>query len=126
MAVQTNSRYVGSAAYLDSQGRLFLGDRIKFPFRNLSDNEVYTVRGRETLRSIAATHYSELSVPPRFFAASLYFVIVDFQPEDFDELQDPWLPLIPGTTLILPSSRTVTSQIFPNLNAALAEFRDGL
>jgi hypothetical protein len=123
--VQINSRYIGSTGFIDSSGNLFLSDRTRFPFQNLADNEVYTVKGGETLRSIAARKYASLTVIPRFYAASLYFLIADFQPDDFEELQDPSIPLIPGTTLILPSERTVSDQILPGLSAAIADLGNG-
>lgn len=111
---------MGSVAYQDGRGNLFLSDRVKFPFVNLADNKTHTVRRGDTLRSIAAHAYSALSTDT-FFAASLYWVIADFQPEAFPAVTDPSLTLPVGTQLIIPSARTVQDRILPNLSKLLSE-----
>lgn len=85
-------------------GLLVMTDRERFAFRNYQDNRVHIVREGDTLWHLAGRYFKGM---PR--ACGLWWVIADFQPSP---IQDPTLALQAGTTLYVPSIRTVQEEIF--------------
>ena len=112
MPPRTNSRHLYTTAQkrdADTPGLpLFLSDRTPFRYRNLNDNRVVTVREGDTLHRIASRVYAPLGQLPFISAASLWWVIADFQPIP---IHDPTLRLVLGEKLIVPSLRTVTEKV---------------
>lgn len=92
-----------------SDGAVFLTDRERFLYVELADNISHIVVDGDSLHSIAAQNYAELSDPPHFSGASLWWAIADFQPIP---IHDPTIVLTSGTTIIVPSLRTVMDKIF--------------
>lgn len=84
--------------------RVLLSDRKRFLFEQRSDNIHHLVQQGDTLDSIASRYYSGL---PR--SAGLWWVVADFQPTP---IHDPTLRLEPGTTIVVPSLRTVVEDVF--------------
>ncbi len=81
-----------------------LCEREPYGYREFSDNREHVVSQGETLFSLAAHYLGSL---PR--GAGLWWVIADFQP---DPIHDPTIKLSPGSTLIIPSVRTVLEAVF--------------
>ncbi len=112
MPPRTNSRHIYSTAQTRDSNTaglpIFLSDRVPFRYRNLSDNRVVTAKTGDSLHRIAAKVYAPLGQLPYISAASLWWVIADFQPIP---IHDPTLQLVAGEKLIVPSLRTVTEQI---------------
>jgi hypothetical protein len=98
------SRYTFSQGVLDDQERLLLTDREPFRFRDLPDNRLHVVAEGDSLFSLAAQLFASLDRP-----AGLWWIIADFQPEP---IIDPTLELEVGRTLVVPSLRLVTEEIF--------------
>jgi hypothetical protein len=69
---------------------------------------VHEVREGDTLQSIAAAAWPGLGQLPFVSAASLWWVIADFQPVP---IHDPTVQLVPGEKLIVPSRRTVEERV---------------
>lgn len=84
--------------------RLLLADRERFAYRNYRDNRVHVVKEGDTLWHLAGRYFDGV---PR--ACGLWWIIADFQP---NPIHDPTLALQPGTTLIIPSLRTVVEEVF--------------
>jgi len=93
-----------TAAFRDAESRLVLSDREPYRYRNLRDNRVHVVIDGDTLQHLAARYFK--GVPN---ACRLWWVIADFQPTP---IFDPTLALQAGTTLIVPSTRTVLEKLF--------------
>lgn len=106
MAIFQNSRYRYVAAEQDEDSKWFLPDREPFSYQDLSDNIIHVAQGDETWEHIAGRYYPS-------FARSclLYWVIVDFQPDD-NPVIDPTLKIPAGKEIYLPSERTVRNTIF--------------
>lgn len=97
--------------------RVFLSGRSKFRYEDLPDNTIHTVKDGDSLHRLAARTYAPLSRPPEFSAAQFWWVIADFQPQP---IHDPTIILATGSTLILPSLRTLQDKI---LNPAFRRAR---
>ena len=114
MPPRENSRHLYTLARLRAGGgELFLEDREPFRYRNLKDNRVWPVKEGDTLHRIAATVYAPLGKLPITSAATLWWVIADFQPIP---IHAPTIRLTPGDTLILPSLRVVETRILQRQN----------
>jgi hypothetical protein len=98
------SRYTFSEGILDQDGDLTLTEPVPFAYQDLSDNVTHVVQDGDTLFGLAGLYFDGL---PR--AAGLWWVIADFQPVPID---DPTIALTPGSTLFIPSLRTVQEQVF--------------
>lgn len=98
------SRYSYSLGVLDAAGALILTDPEPFAYVALADNVVHTVEVGDTLWGLADLYFQPLPRP-----SGLWWVIADFQPVP---IHDPTLALAPGTTVYIPSVRTVQEQIF--------------
>lgn len=109
------SRVADSAfpAAVLGQEVVYLTDREKYRYELLSSNISHVVREGDTLQNLAARYYAAFSDPPRFSAASLWWIIADFQPQP---IHDPTIVLSDGATIVIPSKRTVTDRVFnPNV-----------
>ena len=98
------SRYLFCQGITDSDGNLFLTDRVPFRFVERDDNRTHTVAEGDTLFVLADRYFSGLPRPSQFF-----WILMDFQPEP---IFDPTLRLALGTQLVIPSVRCVVEEIF--------------
>ena len=105
-----NSRYMFCEALRDAAGNLYLTERTPYRFQDVSDNRFHTVMLGETFHQLAEQYFP--SIPD---AASLWWIIPDFQPTP---IHDPTLALVPGTVLVIPSERLVQEEIFNPANHA--------
>lgn len=81
-----------------------LTDRVPYRFRNFRDNIQHVVGDGDSLFSLAARYFAPLARP-----SGLWWVIADFQPAP---IHDPTIELTPGTTIFIPSLRTVQEEVF--------------
>ena len=98
------SRHQFCSAQQDSDGSVFLSERIPYRYRYISDAIIHIVKEGDTLWTLADTYYHPL---PR--AAGLWWVIADFQPYP---IFDPTIKLANGSTIIVPPMRIVVEEIF--------------
>ena len=98
------SRFTFCTALQDDDGILFLTEREPFGYQPFTDNRLHVVKEGESLFTLAGRYFAPLPRP-----AGLWWVLADFQPEP---ILDPTLALTPGTTLVVPSLRTVQEEIF--------------
>ena len=110
MPPNSRSRYQYSAARIDSSDRLFLEARSRYLYRDLDDNREHIVSGARNLWEIAAIEFRTLGRGGNF-----WWIIADFQPVP---IQDPTVPLEPGTRLVIPSDRTIRERIFAEARRA--------
>lgn len=103
MPPRKSSRHTFTIGVKDDSARLFLTDRTPFVFRALADTVIHTVRQGETLFTLAGKYYAPMRRP-----AGLWWIIADFQPAP---VHDPTLTLASGSTLFIPSIRTVVEDI---------------
>lgn len=104
------SRFTFSQRVRTASGNFILTEREKFRFRDLPDNKLHTVQQGETLQHIAYRYYQGISNgDPLFSPAELWWIIADFQ---LPPIHDPTIALVPGSTLIIPSKRTVLEKVF--------------
>ena len=109
MPPRANSRHLFTTAQKrDGDERVFLSDRTPFRFLDLPDNRVHTVGSGDTLPRLAAKYFAPLGNLPEISAATLWWVIADFQPIP---IHDPTIQLVSGEQLIIPSVRTVRERI---------------
>jgi Tfp pilus assembly protein FimV len=101
--MRATSRYRFSTVEKDSAGRVYLGPRPHFGFRELADTVEYVVSEGDTLYAIAAATYRGFARPEQF-----WWAIADFQPEP---IRDITVPLEAGRRLYIPSLRTLEEQI---------------
>lgn len=116
MPPRARSRHLYTLAFRntnDQDDPLLLTDRVRFFFRDLPDNVQHRVTEGDTLFNLAQRYYASVER-----AAGLWWVIADFQP---DPIHDPTLMLEPGEIIVVPSLRTVLSDLFnPNRSDILA------
>lgn len=98
------SRHTFARAYLDGSDDLVLTDPVPYRFKAFADNRIYVVKEEDSLFNLAARFFKGIPRP-----AGLFWIIMDFQPQP---IHDPTLKITPGTTLVIPSLRTVTEEIF--------------
>jgi hypothetical protein len=104
MAPRRWSRYTYSVGFLDQKGALLLTEPEPFTYRSLADNVIKTVENRDTLWGLAFQFFQPLPRP-----SGLWWVIADFQPVP---IVDPTIALVVGSTIHIPSVRTVEQLIF--------------
>ncbi len=100
----------------DTQGRVFLTERVPFYYRPLADNRIHVVADGDTLRSIAARYYPSLA-----YAPELWVVVADFQADDNGNpapIFDPTIRLAAGRKLWVPSLATVLAEVFSEARRA--------
>lgn len=98
------SRHTFTTGETDDDDRLFLTDRVRFPYQNISDNRRVLVQAGDTLYTLASKYFRGLPRP-----AGLWWIIADFQPQP---IHDPTIQLAAGQVLVIPSIRTVMELIF--------------
>jgi len=98
------SRHVFTIGFKDSNDRLILTDRVRYPYRVFQDNREHPVQQGDTLQNLASRYFKPLQRP-----SGLWWVIADFQPTP---IHDPTLLLEPSRIMIIPSVRTVLEEIF--------------
>ncbi len=104
MPPRIDSRFTFVNASTDADGNLLLEDREPFTYQKLDDNIQHLVRTGDTLHSLAARYFKGYVRPE-----GLFWIIADFQPQP---ILDPTLALVEGTTIVVPSVRTVQEEIF--------------
>lgn len=103
MGPKANSRFLLCTAVQDAAGNVFLSERVPYRFKNFTDNRKHQVVQGDTLYTLAGRYFD--SIPN---ACDLWWAIGDFQP---DPIVDPTLKLMEGSTLVIPSVRTVLEVI---------------
>ena len=98
------SRFRFTKAIRDTKLNLYLTDRVPFEFRELADNIAHLVLEGDTLFTLAGRYYQPIER-----ACGFWWVIADFQPTP---IIDPTIKLEPGTTVFIPSLRTLRERIF--------------
>ena len=111
------SRHSFTKSFTSEDDLQFLEDREKFLFRELDDNAFHTIKEGDTLQNLAGRFYAPLTGANdiSFSPAQLWWILADFQ---VPPIHDPTILLAPGSTLIIPSLRTVRERVF---NAATRE-----
>lgn len=106
MPPRVRSRHIFTLGVKDAAepDKVQLTDREPFSFQDLADNVVHRVADGDTLGGLADRYFNPIEN-----AASLWWVIADFQPEP---IHDPTIALAPGSTLVIPSVRTVLEAVF--------------
>lgn len=99
------SRHLFCQGLTDSNGRLYLTDRVPFRYKTADDNRVHTIVEGDTLFTLAHIYFDPLDRPSQY-----YWVIADFQPDE--PIIDPTLKLSPGRMLVIPSVRMLIEEIF--------------
>lgn len=106
MPPKINSRHEFTRAFEDPRtGKLMLSDRAPYRFKDFSDNIAHIVGRGDFLWTLAGRYFAGLTDRP----AGLWWIIADFQPVP---IIDPTLELEEGTTIYVPSRRTVQEEIF--------------
>jgi hypothetical protein len=104
MGVTRLSRHRFSTGYVVGDTNLaFLGERAPYAYRDLPDNRQHLVSTGDTIFNLAGRYFAGV---PR--AAGLWWVIADFQPIP---IHDPTIRLVEGTTIVIPSLRTLHGEI---------------
>lgn len=103
MAPRRYSRHMFTLGIVDDDGVTYLTDRIPYRFKTFPDNILHIVREGDTLFNIAGQYYAEMDRP-----AGFWWAIADFQPVP---IHDPTLKLEVGSTIIVPSERTLVESI---------------
>lgn len=98
------SRYSYSQAIQDGNGNLVLTEPTPFAFVALADNVEHVAATGDTLFRLADVYFQPLQRP-----SGLWWIIGDFQPTP---IYDPTLLFVEGTTVYVPSVRTVLEQVF--------------
>jgi hypothetical protein len=98
------SRYQYCVAALDPSGDLLLSDPEPFGYVALADNVIHTAETGDRWWFLAHRYFQPLARP-----SGLWWILCDFQPTP---VLDPTLTIPPGTTIYIPSIRTVQEQIF--------------
>lgn len=97
------SRYLFCQGLQDTEGRLYLSERVPFRYVDRDDNIFHVAAAGETLFTLAAQTYSPLPSPAQFFWA-----IADYQKQP---ILDASLKLAVGRTIVIPSRRTLLEEI---------------
>ena len=104
MPPQEWSRYSYCWGIKDVRGRIGLSERERFLYRALDDNRDHLVSSGDTLFNLAERAFPSF---PR--ACGLFWLLADFQPVP---ILDATIALEVGSTLIIPSERTVRELVF--------------
>lgn len=105
------SRYRFSQLVRDPEGRTHLTEPEPFRYRPLTDNFAHVVEEGDDLWTVAGQYYGATVLG----GETLWWVVAHFQPEP---ILDPTLALVPGSTLVLPSVRTVLEEILSETRRA--------
>ena len=88
-----------------------LSDHEPFGFRSLADTIEHTVREGDNWHRIAHRYYSGVYEN----AERLWWIVADFQPK---RVFDPTVVPEVGSTVFVPSTRVVTTQVFSSTRSA--------
>ncbi len=115
MPPRIRSRHIFTLGVHDTAApdQLQLTDREPFLYQALPDNRLHPVVESDTLFTLAARYFAPIEG-----ASNLWWVIADFQP---DPIHDPTIALVAGTTLVVPSVRTVLEALFSDARATESE-----
>ena len=102
------SRHEFCPGYKNTAGYIGLYDRVPYRFVDLVDNRTHLVKEGDSLWTLAGKYFASLGKDERP-ASSLWWVIADFQDPP---IIDPTVRLSPGTTIVIPSEKTVSTRIF--------------
>jgi hypothetical protein len=105
------SRYRFSRLVEDADGRQHLTESEPYWYRPLADNLVHVVQEGDDLCTVAGRYYGAAVLG----GETLWWVVAQFQPEP---ILDPTLALVPGSTLIVPSVRTVLEDVLSETRRA--------
>lgn len=103
--MDAQSYYLFSEGIWDEDGNLWLYPPVPYAYRELDDTIEHTVIDGDTPWSIAGRYWAALGSR----ASELYKLICDFQPTP---IIDATVRLEAGTTIYVPSLRTVVEEIF--------------
>ena len=104
------SRYSYCWGLKDASEKIGLSEREKFTYRELDDNRFHKVVRGDSLFTVAERAFPSF---PR--ACGLYWIIADFQPTP---ILDATIQLEVGSTLVIPSERTVRESVFDEARRA--------
>jgi len=85
-----------------------LTERVPYRYREFDDNISHIVVEGDTLMQLAYKYYNGITPEPQS-AASLWWIIADFQP---NPIINGTIQLQAGQVLIIPSKRTVIEEVF--------------
>ena len=106
---QPNSRHEFCTGVFDDGARLWLTDRAPYGYRAFADNRFHVVADGDTLHALAARYFPGVADAMLVQSpAEFWWVIADFQP---DPIVDPTVMPTSGSTLVIPSERTVEQEI---------------
>jgi hypothetical protein len=106
MTIFKYSRYRYVYAEQDDDDSWFLPSYEPFVYREIDDNVVYVASGDDTFADIAGRFYQNNQ-----YGCRLHWAVADFQPED-DPIIDPTLKIPAGKDIVIPSEKTIESQVF--------------
>ena len=86
----------------DEEGKLYLTEREPFRYQPFPDNRVHTVVEGDTWFNLAGRYFAPLER-----ACGYWWVIFDFQPEEYLEV-DSTLSLRNGSQIYVPPVRVIT------------------
>jgi hypothetical protein len=109
------SRHTFTLAFRDEQDpdETQLTERTPFAYRELNDNVQHQVKEGDTLQTLAAKYFKGVDR-----SSQLWWVIADFQP---DPIFDPTIKLTLGSTVVVPSMRTLSELIFSETRRSESE-----
>jgi hypothetical protein len=111
MPPSINSRYLYCWGLKDDNDNIGLSERERFTYQDLDDNRYHVVVQGDSLFNLAERAFPSF---PR--ACGLYWVIADFQPDG--PILDATIALTVGSTLVIPSERTVRELVFDEARRA--------
>jgi len=96
---------ISANPYTDPSGEvLILTEHVPYRYREFDDNRIHPISEGDNLWTLAERYFEGGHDNP----SELYWVICDFQP---DPIHDPTLDLEVGSTLVIPSLRTLLEEI---------------
>ena len=98
------SRHRHTTAYLHTDGRLTLLERLPFRYRDRDDNIWHVSAVTDSWWTLAERYYNHISDR----AAGLWWVAFDYQTP---ALVDPTLRIRPNTMIVLPAASVVLGEI---------------
>jgi len=98
------SRFLFNTEYSDENGLHYLDSPEPFVYVDESDTRYHIVREGDIWPGLAYLYFPNY---PR--GCGLWWILCDFQPE---QVVDPTIGLVPGSTVLIPSERVVSTMIF--------------
>jgi hypothetical protein len=108
------SPYRYSTEQADADGIHFTSEREPFTYEDLADNNPHRVVDGDTWHSLAYDYFHPITIPNEQgveidVSSQLGWIIRDFQPVP---VLDPYIKLVAGELIIIPSRRTVLNKVF--------------